>query len=162
MKLLVAAFAITCALSVGHGQIPGQNSMLGNVQQVKVMIFSSNDELKKIDLSSDVLETDVELRLRKAGVPVLASDATWPKDYQPAVIMIIINHVNGDNLSAVEIKVELWRHIGSGVVISTWQRSGIGLFGSSVVRQGVRDAIADEVDRFANAYLETHATRQRK
>ncbi len=53
---------------------------------VRVLIFTTNDELKGADLSRDVLTTDVELRLRKAGVPVLQGKER-PTGYQKAVLV---------------------------------------------------------------------------
>jgi len=157
-NLILISFCLVIGTVTVRGQIPNQKDSLSGVHQLKVLIYTSNEELRKVDLNRDILQTDIELRLRKARVPVLAPDAAWPKDYQPAALVVSVSVAqDGDGVCAVAIRVSLWRTIGSEVIICTWENIGVGLFGKSTVRQGVRDGIGEHVDHFANSYLETHS-----
>jgi len=138
-------------------QLPGQSNALGGLRGVKVLIFTNETELKRLDFTADLLKTDIELRLRKAGVPVLPGKE-WPQGYQKAVLVLSLLSVQDEETFAVSITLQLWRVVeGSGSApalnVSTWQTPGVGIFGSLVIKRSVRDAIGDDVDKFANDYL---------
>jgi hypothetical protein len=136
-------------------QIPGQQYSLADMRGVKVLIFTTETELKRINLDADVLQTDIELRLRKAGVPILPGKE-WPQGYQKAVVVLTILTVKNDDALAAVIMLQLWRDTGregSPQLVVTWESVGVGMFGSEAVRRNIRDAVADDADKFANDYL---------
>jgi hypothetical protein len=152
IPLLCLCFSV-CSLTT-IAQIPRQRNALTGIRGVKVLILTTDSELKVADLTRDVLNTDVELRLRKDGVPVLEG-AEWPKGYQKAVIVVRLVTAKHDDEIAITVIVQLWRVVESDptMYISTWENIGVGLMSVSVVRANIRERIGDHIDRFANDYL---------
>jgi hypothetical protein len=152
MALLLLTGLIACSNT--SAQITGQERSLNNLRQVKVIVTATN--MNDIGLSEDVITTDVELRLRKAGVPVLSLRAEWPPE-SPRVTLVV--HVitardkaRGQEILACAASVQLLRTM-QGILVSTWQNEAVGLFETSLARSGIREGIADSVDKFANDYL---------
>lgn len=160
LRLVHASAICFCLLmlsSIAAAQIPGQENALNGMRGVKVLIYTTTTELTKVNLTQDVLRTDIELRLRKAGIPILPG-SEWPTGYQKAVVAASILSVKSeiDNVFAVSIRLQLWRDVGrqgSPVLIVTWEKVGVALFGKDVLERGIRDALNDDADAFANAYL---------
>ena len=152
--LLTLLIYLACSRNVASAQFPRQQDSLGHMRGVKVLVLNSDDELTAADLTHDVVQTDVELKLRSSGVLVL-SGKEWPEGYQKAVLVVRLNFEKHENIVAAAISVELWRVIegGSAPYVSTWEVGGVGLFGASVVRAGVRERVGDHVAKFANDYL---------
>jgi hypothetical protein len=153
-SLGLSAICLLTFCGVASAQFPGQQDSLGGMHGVKVLILTTNDEWKTADLDRDVVETDVELRLRKAGIPVLVGKE-WPERYQKAVVVVRVRFVKHDDILAVAITVQLWRMMegSSAPYVSTWEELGVGLFSESVARASIRERIGDHIDKFANDYL---------
>lgn len=97
------------------------------------------------------LQTDVELRLRAAGIPVTA------RDY-PSLDVTVFAHrpAESSNYAAfVEVSLKeyasLLRAPSLETAVSTWKRSGI-YFTDSAGLGGLRDEIEEFVDAFAKDY----------
>ena len=162
-SLLLATIVIPLCSLVAVAQYPGQENSLTGMRGVKVVIYTGDKGgLKEIGLSADLLKTDVELRLRKAGVPVLLGKG-WPEGYLKAVLVVAVLTTEHDKLYAVTIKVQLWRIVHDNpnpATLSTWESLGNGIFGEDAVRAGTRNALGDHVDGFINDYLAANPAKQ--
>jgi len=102
----------------------------------------------KLGLTKEAIQTDVELKLRLAGMRI---ESTTPE------FLYIDVNVARDG-SAVSIDVELVQPVGltrnpsifiPGAI--TWSAGTLGTNPTSA--QFIRDAIKDQVDKFLNAWL---------
>ncbi len=104
-------------------------------------------------LTRSQLQTDIELRLRQAGIPV--------DNHAPRVLYVVVNTIKDElGLYGFSIRVEFRRpvHLGRDPSLTTpgvtWSATPlVGIVGSSDLAT-VRDDVRDLVDQFISAYLE--------
>ena len=158
-------FLLGCNLLVS-GQTYGRQSLRG-IQGVKVEIVI-NDTARKIGLSKDQLRTDVELKLRKAGIKVLTENEKLNVPGKPYLVLNLAALETGKKRDtfgyAYFIELRLFQdtkllkdvEVVSTTASGTWHTAGLlavvpltaGLF------QGeVRGNLADLTDKFINDYL---------
>ena len=131
----------------------GRLSLRG-LKGVVVLVSPLPVEVEQNGLMASAIQTDVELRLRQAGIPILNStrrspalivgvdiltysDGTWPFLIGVAVSQsVILSRDPSILLPSVE----------------TWNENIYGSLGRKNVRS-LRDHIKDSVDKFINAYL---------
>jgi len=118
------------------------------------VVVDLSPELEKTGLRKEQLQTDVELRLRKAGIRVASAGKTF--------FSVVVNGFAGPDqtgLHAYSVKaaliqpVSLDRNPDISIYAVTWSLSVVGLAGKNRVEGGVRSEVADLVDRFSNSYL---------
>jgi hypothetical protein len=121
---------------------------------VEVVVEKIKPEAEHLDLK-DMIKTDVELRLRKAGVKVLTQEDRlkipgWPCLYVNTSIL------PERHLCAILIKVEVGEMVtlarGQEVYAPIWRTSRLGIGGEPIERN-IRDKVGDLVDEFINDYL---------
>lgn len=112
-------------------------------------------------VSKKTIQTDVELRLRKAGVRVLNNEEWLATTMNPTLLVSCDTIVSADKFQtiysldvALEQKVSLVRDpaIAESTLAITWSTSSIGLLGQFKL-QLIRDSVNDQTDQFINAYL---------
>ena len=129
---------------------------LKGIESLHVMVGSLPAEAEKAGLTRNQVQTDVELRLRKAGVRVDTSDS--------GVVLLYVNvavqtNQNLPRLFAVAVSLllvqpaYLERNFDYAVA-TTWQKGTFGFVGENIFRNTVRETVGDLVDAFINAYLE--------
>jgi hypothetical protein len=145
---------VVLSRSQSYAQFPGQRDSLGNMRGVKVLVLNTDDQLGAVGLTHDLIQTDVELKLRSSGIPVLPGK-DWPEGYQKAVLVVRLAFQKHEALIATDFTVELWRVIDGSPApyVSTWAARGLGLFSQTVSRASIRERVADQVAEFANDYL---------
>ena len=135
---------------------------------VLVQFFQEkNNNLNEIGLSEDVIRTDVELKLRMAGVNVVSKDEALQK--LPVIPQLVIEIMGlttagaGEKgpkqiTSTVSIMLiqptSLVRDPGISALAVTWLRGGYvyGLANKRIAAN-IRNIVKDCVDVFINAYL---------
>ena len=131
---------------------------LRGIPTIAVEVASLDPEAERVGLTKNQLQTDVELRLRKAGINVVSSpsgETAW------SLLGLRVTFVKVEQLPlyAFDIRLEFFQMVillrdpGLRTVGSTWSINYTGFAGAGRTR-GVRDAVADLVDEFINAYLE--------
>jgi len=106
-------------------------------------------------LTRDQLQTDVEVRLRKAGIKV-ASSRLFP------VLHLFVKELkrSASEKCVYALRLELLQEItlvrnrSVSFLAATWDFSYLGEVGADKFSRTVRDNVADMVDQFINAYLE--------
>jgi hypothetical protein len=160
------AFTLTLLLlSLGAPAWPGDEgpwarSSLKGVTAISVTVGDLASDAERDGLHKDQLQTDVELRLRQAGIKIVAS--TVPPDaisLANLVLMVDTLKLPQPPLYAVATTltfrqlVNLVRDPGGVALAATWDTGNLSLRSAGRLRS-VRQTVSDLVDKFINAYLE--------
>lgn len=133
---------------------------LKGLKGVYVLIENLDDDAQRFGLSRHVIQIDVEVKLRLAGIPVLARDETLkspgsPHLYVNAQVMKLLAQAYVACLT-VELRqaVVLHRNPAISAISSTWAVESLHTMRTwPNGPQHLRDQIKDRVDQFINAWL---------
>ena len=126
---------------------------LKGLKGVRVVIENIDPEVERAGLTKASIRTDVELKLRLAGIPVLSEKTYGPFLYvQTAVFPSRSGYWPFCIIVALHQDVILARDRSIFVPANSWDVTYVGLVGKGSARK-VRDEIKDMVDDFINAYL---------
>jgi hypothetical protein len=152
---------IICVLFAGlataaEGKL-GRETLRG-ITSIEVVVESPDSEAIRDGLTKDQIQTDVELRLRKAGVRVIGSDD--PEATKAPFLAISANLLKGRSIDgyAYSCQVALFQGVmvlsnSTATLASTWSIEMTGIAGTNNMVMAVRNSIGDLVDKFLNAYL---------
>jgi len=126
---------------------------------VMVWVKNIDPKIVPLGLTQEQVKTDVELRLRKAGIRVLTEKecrATMGHPYLSVSISISEIKISNDRVGyAYGIGVNLYETVmlarGFEAIGSIWSVSSIGAFGKDA--NPIPGSINDIVDKFINDYL---------
>ena len=159
VKSAVLFIALTC---IAGAQSDPREGTLKGVGGMAVMIETLPTAAQGAGLSEKTLQTDVELRLRKAGVTVVGLDESLRIPGSPA-LYVQVGFVCFDPklpMCASSIEVEFIQSVllerdPSIVdpVAATWRTTALRIGGEQKMEKATREAIADQVDEFLNTYL---------
>jgi hypothetical protein len=129
--------------------------------QVVVEAFSASSQplLEARGLTVNAIQTDAELRLRKAGIRVLTREERLKTPGAPYLYLNAIittgSSLWGNSLAVSIVQdVSLGRDQSIQIQAATWSvESGGGIILPERIAQRVRDGFNDMVDQFINAYL---------
>ncbi|MFN7947020.1 MAG: hypothetical protein U0Z53_16840 [Blastocatellia bacterium] len=164
----VLCLTIVLALPVAAQQTDDQKKALKGLKNVFVLVEGLSPDAEQDGLTAAILKTDVELRLRKAGIRVLSLDG-WAKT--PGVPILYVNvalqknkagfYACALNLFLIE-KVLLERDlmqrdttVNDLHFAVTWRDGAVATKAESRLRT-VREDLSDLVDSFINDYLATN------
>jgi hypothetical protein len=127
---------------------------------VHVVVEELDQDLERRGLTRAAIQTDVEQRLRSAGVRVLTYADMLAVPGRPT-LYVNASVVNGSEPWEIAVVVELQQTIrldrDPKTVVpaaATWSTSTFDRVGpSSKVAEAMGSAIRDRIDRFINAYL---------
>jgi hypothetical protein len=176
MQRLVWVFLVVALAAVMSTPAAARDRwMLEDVEDMWVVIEDVNDVLKDYNLTQSQIRTDVELRLRKAGIVLRATAEQWlyvnvnaisqsygiaynaTVEFDQPMILLSDARVFRDAGFEVTDTVLSWMGWKSA---SIWRSSLLGTVGSRRDPEAtVRAAVGDLVDEFINDYL---AARQDK
>jgi hypothetical protein len=114
-------------------------------------------QAERLGLTEDQIKTDVELRLRKAGVRVLTKEKWVSTPGAPHLFVVINTYIRSDiGLCAYSIRLELNEMVSLArslkVIGTIWERGATGMVGVDKIG-GLRSSVGDQVDIFINDYL---------
>src|SRR2546425_8239420 len=169
MKTVLAVLALLSATAVsplvGQGDNEYTRKTLAGLTGVYVSVENIPDEAQHDGLDTTRIRTDVELRLRQAGITVLTRQewlSTAAAPYLYVNVQVIKNPANFYAYSAdVELRqrVTLVHNPATSILAATWSATGIiGTVGSRRVGS-LRENVRDLTDRFINAYLAANPKR---
>lgn len=133
-----------------------EEEALKGLGPIRVVVETVHPDAERDGLKQIQLKTDVELRLRREGVPVISES-----DPRPGLpyLYVRVSTIKSDNgLYAYSIDVSLRRIVVLNcvtrkiMIAQTWEEGNIGLIGALNLKN-VRQTVGDYVDRFINAYL---------
>ena len=147
---------------------------LRGVKSVEVLIEYLSQDAKDAGLRREQLQTDVELKLRTAGIRVYDEDSIpdadnleeslkWSQEYCPSVTLYLnINSIKQSEVPifafsvCLEIQetVTIARNsIDYKTMATTWKTGSVSIVGSDNFKSGVRELVGDHVNKFINDYL---------
>lgn len=126
---------------------------------VHVLVESLKAEVERQGLTKAQIQTDVELRLRKAGIRVLSEKERAETPGGPVLyVHVIVLKQQNISLYAYSTHVALGQLVllardpTISSLAETWNTGSVGTVGASHLR-AIRGGVADDVDKFINAYL---------
>jgi hypothetical protein len=138
-----------------------QRETLRGLKGVQVLVEGLSPEFKDADLEATMVQNDVELKLRQAGIKVVTKTESSATPGMPTLCISaeVWHPPTGDYVYDVRVELQqparLEREpkiIADGA--RTWRSGGaIGTSGIAMLNTSVRDAVADKVDEFIKAYL---------
>lgn len=144
-----------------------KRSTLRGLQGLELFVMGPKAEIEKYGLTESQIRTDVELKLRQAGVRMLSSKERFRTPGAPlfTVFAFVDKQPNGDAF-LVNIRAELTQSVllerdrSISCNATTWQTwPKVGLLGSRDL-QSVRQVVKDHVDEFINDYLAANPKEQ--
>lgn len=120
---------------------------------VKVEKLDSGE--KRAGFSESTFRTDVELKLRMAGIRVLSDEEQFQTPGMPWLYLSVSGlHDQPGELDAFTIQLQLFQVV---LLERNGERTGAVTWGTSVVGRGrlpsIRNAVKDRVDEFINVWL---------
>lgn len=162
--ILLMATAVCATL---RAQDNAHDDTLKGIQGVGAVVENLRSDIEAAGLHGADVRTDVELKLRVAGIKVLTNGEAlkqpgFPQLYVNISIMVGQGPISG--IAAYNLSVALKQ----GVILatdssintwtSTWQSDAVGYSGAGMLPK-LRDNIKDMVDKFINAYLSVNQTK---
>ncbi len=157
IRLTTAALATIFLVGIASSSVRADDSLsratLKDLRVISVLVEDLPDSAKILDISKDAIQTDVELKLRLAGMRVVPEDEGQRLLGSP---VLYVNLNVADDGKAADIKVEmqqnalLERNKMWTPRIPTWSAGGLV---SNPTSQGIRNFIKERVDEFLNAWL---------
>ncbi len=156
--LFVLAIALVLTANTPAQSDSSAKETLRGLKGIAVLIGSISPEMARDGMEEDQLRTDIELRLRRAGITVLK---VVPKPTTPngAYLYVSIDSFrSATGVYAFSVRVELLQEVSLTrnpsikSVVATWKVGSTGLMSVTQVRR-IRETMGDLVDRFANDYL---------
>jgi hypothetical protein len=137
--------------------VTGQKGTLRGLKGVEVVIALPGSESERGGLTASQLQTDVELRLRNAGILVLTKEERTSTPGSP--YLYVNAHVRGTRFGVymftitVQLtqKAILKRNPSAEASVTTWE--GRSSMGSARDSQDIRIRVGNRVDEFINDYL---------
>lgn len=151
VKTVVMAFMVLLLLPVvSHALTEKQKALVGLKRvYVTAEVFKTVGE--RLEITVAQIQTDVELRLRKAGVRVLTKEECEETPGAPQLYAKLSGYITRGRC-VYGIEVELWEIVTLARGVETpgviWTAGYIGTGGKSI-----RNIIGDTVDKFINDYL---------
>ena len=158
MRAIPIAVLLTLLINATAAQAYDElraRSTLKGLPGVSVVVDDFSDLVKGAGFDIGTFQTDVELKLRLAGIKVLTDAERLETEGNPRLVLVVhLAREEPDDWYVFRIAVELGQLVrlernGFLVPIVTWEKGFIG--GGPL--SAVRDAAKDRVDEFINAWL---------
>jgi hypothetical protein len=163
-KTVVALLVFLLLPGVSHAAEYQKREALVGLKGMSVVVERIRPRDVHLGLTSAQIKTDVEVRLRKAGVKVLTEKEWLETSGKPFLYVNIDASKNPNNPSTVffTIRVELTELVtidrGLRVGAAIWETGIKGVAGIQDIRK-IRDCLGDLVDIFINDYLAANPKR---
>lgn len=159
-------FVITCLLvapgATSAGDTEYERATLKGLRGVEVIVEHLDSETERAGLVKTTLQTDVELKLRQAGIGVLTGPQLFATPGNPFLYLNVnvfapkgaASGLYGYSIHLSLLQnVVLKRNAAVTLLAPTWSARGrIGIVGSARLST-VREDVRDMVDEFINAWL---------
>jgi hypothetical protein len=151
VAVLVIISTLCGSRSFGQGTSVdlGVNTLKG-INGVQVLVEDLSDSAKALGLERETIQTDVELKLRLAGMRVLSEEEGNNTPGNPS-LYVNVRVVRSAAAVAVELKQSV-RSVRNGELTlgTTWSAGGVG---TNLTAESIRRHIKDYIDAFLNAWL---------
>ncbi len=141
------------------GLLDEVRSLVG-VKGIYVTITDLNEDARSAGLTKEQLKTDVELKLRLAGIKLNSPEEWFSSKHEELFLVTIATDSDDDSPSiaytvAVELsqRRKLLRRPNARVFAPIWGRGTEGMCLKNEFPQEARDHVKTNVDKFINDYL---------
>ena len=151
LKLIRCVIALAGLSTVAYAQSYRASNLTG-ITQIGVTIEDLDSEAEKAGLHGSDIQRDVELKLRMAGIKVVAGS---PLPWLYVRVTVVLNP-DGHAAASIEEQFNdsaLLSRNGSGASVITWSKCNVYLGGVQRLPNDVRSAVKDLVDAFINDWL---------
>jgi len=145
-----------------------QRDVLVGLQGVCVRVETLINEAKDVGSMNELTQTDIELKLRRAGIKVLSREEQLAAKWTPCLYINVntLKWKDGGIIGfsiAVSLneRVFLERDPNILTIAETWSVNNVRGAGSDN-RKGVRESVKDLVDKFINDYLAANPKDEQK
>jgi hypothetical protein len=157
-RLATMCLMATGLIGVNSAYVQAQDfatrrATLKGIDAVSVIVEDLSDGAKLIGLTRETIQTDVELKLRLAGMRVTTQEESYTLPGMPS---LYIRVTLTDHAEAASIEGQLWQNV-------KLDRNGQSAFGATTWStilvtthphaQTIRENVKDVVDEFLNAWL---------
>jgi hypothetical protein len=157
---LVVLWGILGLTASGSWAVDNEQSreVLRGLPGLGVLVERLNPDAEHAGLTETQIQTDVELRLRQAGIAVLTEGERLRTPSMPVLYVRVSTYKRGEigvfayNISVELLQFVLIEHNSTHVTTTTWSTGALGIVGEQNLSL-IRASIRDYVDRFINAYL---------
>lgn len=131
---------------------------LKGLKGVYVLVESIPSEIIEEKLTKEQIQTDVELKLRLAGIKVVPREERFSTPGWPTLYINVNAILRKEGLVVYNIHIQLEQSVylkratKTEITATTWSNGSIGFVGLGKMRE-IRDSIKDMVDIFINDYL---------
>jgi hypothetical protein len=158
LSTLMASLLLTAVSPSRASDTVQDRETLRGLLGVEVLVEDLDDETKRAGFDVNTIQTDVELKLRLAGVKVLTKEESIKTPGSP-YLYVNLNFIPANGFSVYQIEVDLKQSVlldRDNAVRSygatTWSTSILGMAPRDTVST-IRRALSDLLDKFLNAYL---------
>jgi hypothetical protein len=164
MWLKILALLSLCCLwpIVGLAQLPkdplAQETLRG-LPGVRLIVEKIDAEVERDGLTTDLVRTTAETRLRAAGIHLLSQDEVTMTQGRPT-IQILVQTARSDSLYAYCIEVSVWqemvqihRQTSLPVWVRSWVTESVVGIKSHKNIHVLKTTVEDLVDAFIHAYV---------
>jgi hypothetical protein len=145
--------------------VKGRDTLVG-LPSVHVFVEELNPEVEKYGLTRQLLQTDVELQLRRYGIKVISKEEMLRTKGMP-VLHINLNCVIRDPSAAISIEVKLQEiaflttryPVMACLDATTWEKRSVAIVGLLKI-ETTREVIHNLVNEFINDYLAANPKEQ--
>jgi len=144
----------------------GCDTLIG-LDSIGVLIENLHPAALEAGLSPDQLQTDVELKLRLAGIKVLSKEEFRRLLLAPYLyVQVTAGKSSNFSVYAVSVNVDfkqmvfLVRDPNVVTMGATWRSGEVIIAGKDVITEGIRGCVRDLVDEFINDFLAANPKQQ--
>ncbi len=154
--MLVAVF-LFCPAVTAQTDSQSSRQSLRDLTGVFVLVDKLLPDAEQDGLSSSQIQTDVEQRLKTAGIKVLTMEEMLKAPGMPT-LYVDVNTLKRQDAYSYSIEVILQQNVrlerDSRVlfIAPTWKIGAVGWVGATNINQ-IRNGISDMLDRFITAYI---------
>ena len=151
---------IICITVKAKSAIDSEKQSLKGIPKLLVLVEKIDPEIEnETNITRNIIETDVKLKLRMAGIKVIDYDKVQPSEgFAFIYVTLDIIKIN-ELLYTYSIEVRLQQHVRLNrndelTIATTWHSNFLGYVGTNRVNT-IRDRVKDQIDdEFINDYLE--------
>ena len=153
-SIFIMVLMLVLSTSVFAGDIKSDRETLKNLKGVHVHVQDLNQDIEQAGLSKNQIRTDVELKLRLAGIKVLTLIEHYEGKGAPYLHIYLDSHKTekGEFVYSLSFGIiQEVRLVRNNTITDaiTWSISGVGY--NNI--EGIRAHIKDRADKFINDYL---------
>jgi hypothetical protein len=164
MRYIVMAMVMVLAcldlITAQAAVTPGERASLAGLPGVKVVIDEIKSDAQADGLSEEGIRTAVELILRSNGIRVL-TQSEWLTTPSGPYLYVTVNPMKSKTGSYYAVgtiiqlnqRVSLVHRPEHTMAATTYEMSGVGIYGTQLLRSLISDVIEPYVKTFANDFL---------